>query len=322
MKTRHCRLQRQTNGERKIVVDVLCLGVACYDLIFSVEQHVGPDEKVRASELTSCGGGLAANAAITIARLGYSVAFAGYLGQDLYGDEHLHELHEAGVNTALVVRGQWPTSLSAIFVKPDGSRTLVNYGGGHDLPIGAEFHLDLCRPQAILVDGYHLAAAEPLITWARTRGIPTVLDGDTVHVGSKRLMEKVEFLVTSEHFARDFSGQADPQIALAQLSRYAPSVVITLGQLGLIWYNRDDCRFGASAGSYSAFTVPVEDTTGAGDAFHGAFAAGLSQKMPWEELLRFSSAVGALCCTKKGARPGIPSRAEVAEFLQSHPNDE
>lgn len=86
MKTRHCHLQRQTNGEREIVVDVLCLGVACYGLIFSVEQHVGPDEKVRASELTSCGGGLAANAAITIARLGYSVAFAGYLGQDLYGD--------------------------------------------------------------------------------------------------------------------------------------------------------------------------------------------------------------------------------------------
>lgn len=64
------------------------------------------------------------------------------------GDEHLHELHEAGVNTALVVRGQWPTSLSAIFVKPDGSRTLVNYGGGHDLPIGAKFHHRLSLPSA------------------------------------------------------------------------------------------------------------------------------------------------------------------------------
>ena len=64
------------------------------------------------------------------------------------GDEHLHELHEAGVNTALVVRGQWPTSLSAIFVKPDGSRTLVNYGGGHDLPIRAEFHHRLSLPSA------------------------------------------------------------------------------------------------------------------------------------------------------------------------------
>ncbi len=301
-----------------IVVDVLCLGIACYDLIFSVDRHVGPDEKVRASELTACGGGLAANAAMTVAHLGYSVAFAGYLGQDIYGDKHLHELRAAGVNTELVVRGEWPTSLSAIFVKPDGARALVNYAGSQDLPVEAEFQLDRCRPRAILVDGHHLAAAEPLIDWARAKGIPTVLDGDTVHVGSKTLMEKVEFLVASEHFALDFSCQEDAAVALAQLSRRAPSSVITLGKLGLIWRNRADSRFGASAGSYPAFAVPTEDTTGAGDAFHGAFAAGLSQGMNWEELLRFASAVGALCCTKKGARLGIPTGAEVAAFLARH----
>ena len=63
--------------EFPISVDVLCLGIACYDLIFTVDRHVGADEKIRASDLTACGGGLAANAAMTVARLGYSVAFAG-----------------------------------------------------------------------------------------------------------------------------------------------------------------------------------------------------------------------------------------------------
>ena len=58
-------------------VDLLCLGIACYDLIFSVDRHIGPDEKMKASDLTACGGGIAANAAMTGARLGYSVAFAG-----------------------------------------------------------------------------------------------------------------------------------------------------------------------------------------------------------------------------------------------------
>ena len=298
-----------------IQVDVLCQGIACYDLIFSVDRHLGPDEKMKASALTSCGGGIAANAAMTVARLGFSVAFAGYLGRDMYGDKHLDELHEAGVNTEFVARGEWPTSLSAIFVKPDGARALVNYGLGRDMPGGADISLEDCRPRAVLVDGHYLSVAEPLVARARAAGIPTVLDGDTLHPGSKTLMEMVDFLVVSEHFARQFSRQNDVDEALAQLSCCAPSTIITLGERGLCWRNRADSRFGAGAGRYPAFAITAEDTTGAGDAFHGAFTAGLSQGMAWEELLRFASAVGALCCTRKGARLGIPTGSEVAAFL-------
>ncbi len=296
-------------------VDVLCLGIACYDLIFSVDRHIDADEKMKASDLTACGGGIAANASMTVARLGYSVAFAGYLGQDMYGDKHLDELNAAGVNTDLVVRGEWPTSLSAILVKPDGSRALVNYGLGREMPGEEEFHLEDCGPRAVLVDGHYHEAAAPLVARARAAGIPTILDGDTLHPGSKTLMEMVEFLVVSEHFARQFSRQDDVEKALTQLSHCAPSTIITLGERGLYWRNRADSPFGASAGSYPAFSITAEDTTGAGDAFHGAFAAGLSQGMAWEELLRFASAVGALCCTKKGARLGIPTGPEVAAFL-------
>ena len=304
-----------SSNSAELTVDVLCLGIACYDLIFSVDRHIGPDEKMKASELTACGGGLAANAAMTVARLGSSVAFAGYLGPDMYGDQHLDELNAAGVNTELVARGEWPTSLSAIFVKPDGARALVNYGLGLDIPGGVEFHLERCRPRAVLVDGHYLEAAEPTVARARAAGIPTVLDGDTLHHGSKTLMEMVDFLVVSENFARQFSRQDDAAEALTQLSRCAPSTIITLGERGLFWRNREDARFGASSGSYPAFKVVAEDTTGAGDAFHGAFAAGLSRGMAWEELLRFASAVGALCCTRKGARLGIPTGSEVAAFL-------
>ena len=311
-------------------VDVLCLGIACYDLIFSVDRHFGPDEKIRASDLTACGGGIASNAAMTAAKLGSSVAFAGYLGQDMYGDSHIDELRAAGVNTELVVRGTRPTSLSAILVKPDGARALVNYGtwpgrestaqqkagqAGQDLARAEDFQLERCQPRAVLVDGYQIAAAELLVKRARAKNIPTVLDGDMLHAGTRTLMEKVEFLVVSEHFAQDYTRQSDPAIALEQLSSCAPSTIITLGDRGLCWRNRADSRFGAGAGSHPAFAVEAEDTTGAGDAFHGAFAAGLARGMAWEELLRFASAVGALCCTRKGARLGIPTGAEVAAFL-------
>ena len=315
-------------------VDVLCLGIACYDLIFSVDRHVGADEKIRASELTACGGGLAANAAMTVARLGYAVAFAGYLGQDMYGDSHIDELRAAGVNTELVARGEQPTSLSAILVKPDGARALVNYGAwpgretttqqgtgqGQPGPAGRGGIPAGSLPPACCLwwTGIIIAAADRLVDRARAENIPTVLDGDMLHAGTKTLMEKVEFLVVSEHFAQDFTRHTDPTIALEQLSNCAPSTIITLDDRGLCWHNRADSRFGAGAGSYPAFAVVAEDTTGAGDAFHGAFAAGLARGMGWEELLRFASAVGALCCSRKGARLGIPTGAEVAAFLARH----
>jgi sulfofructose kinase len=84
---------------------------------------------------------------------------------------------------------------------------------------------------------------------------------------------------------------------------------VTLGERGLIWQR------GTTAGALPAYAVAVVDTTGAGDAFHGALAAGLAQGMAWEELLRLASAAGALCCTKHGARLGIPTAQEVAALL-------
>jgi sulfofructose kinase len=68
-------------------------------------------------------------------------------------------------------------------------------------------------------------------------------------------------------------------------------------------------------GRFPAYTINVIVSTGAGDAFHGAFAASLAQSQNWPDTLRHASAAAALCCTKVGARTGIPTRTEVAQFL-------
>lgn len=295
--------------------DVLCVGFACYDLTFSVDHHLGPDEKGRATGLIGCGGGLAANAAVTASRLGYHTAFAGYLGNDLYGDAHLAEFDESGVDTSRVLRGDPPTSLSAILVKPDGARTLVNYR--EELPQLAATAVDLTttRVGALLFDGHQRELAIPLLAQARQMNIPTVLDADSVNEGTTALMGLVEFLVTSERFAQQFTGCVDSLEGAIALGSCAPTVVVTAGERGLAWHSQKDSRFGPSQGWFPPFSVEAVDTTGAGDAFHGAFAAALSAGMGWAELLRYASAVGALCCTKYGARIGIPTGAEVAAFL-------
>ena len=296
--------------------DVLCVGHACYDLIFTVDHHPAADEKARASAFLSCGGGTAANAAMTAARLGVSTAFAGYLGSDIYGDQHVAELAQAGVDTRLVVRGEQATPISAIFVKPDGARSIVNYKGETNGLTAADLPLPLAhlRPKVLLFDGHQPHLALALAQWAQMQGIMTILDADTVNAGNVELVRRCTLVAASERFSTEWTGARSPQEGLTVLAQAAPAVVVTLGERGLIW------RRGMETGSLPAYAVDAVDTTGAGDTFHGALAAGLAAGLEWLPLLRFAAAAGALCCTKVGARVGIPTAEEVHRLLADNIN--
>ncbi len=289
-----------------LIPDVVCIGHASYDLIFSVNHHPAADEKTTAQQFLACGGGPAANAAVVIARLGFNAAFSGYLGQDLYGDSHVQEFIKEGVNTILLVRGSMPTPVSVVWVKPDGQRALVNYKG--DTIALAETAVDYRQisAKAVLFDGHepHLA----LKFLQQQPQIPSILDAGSVHAGTLALIDKCQYLVCSEKFAQQYAG--DVSVALARLAELAPVVVITLGEKGLIWQR------GAETGRLNAPTVNAVDSTGAGDAFHGAFAAGVAQQLAWQELLVYASVAGAYCCTQTGARPGMPNRQQHSALAQ------
>jgi len=291
-------------------LDVLCVGHAAYDLIFSVEKHLLADEKASASKFVSCGGGPAANAAVTIARLGGKSAFAGYLGKDLYGEKHHSEFLKDNVCTDFISRGTAPTPVSSIWVKADGQRSIVNYR--KDTPFIDSHGIEKypCSPTVLLFDGHEPLISVPLALHARRYHSPTVLDAGSVHKGTLALMNQVDYLLASERFAKDYTGHSDMNEALRILSEKAPTTLITLGEKGLLWSHE------GQTGSFPAYAVDAVDTTGAGDAFHGAFAYALAQKFDWNESLRYSSAVAALCCCHYGARLGMPSKTQVYEFLK------
>ena len=292
-----------------IKADVLCLGHACYDLTFSVKKHPKSDEKIFADNLTECGGGPAANAAIAVSRLGLSSAFAGYLGKDLYGNMHLQELTKENVNIHLLVRNSSPTPLSTVLVKPDGKRTLINFKGSTKPLLSNAIDFSPITAKVILFDGHEPSASLDLLEIARHQKIPTILDAGSMHEGTLQLWNKVDYLVASEKFALQFADTFDE--ALTRLAKESPAVVITLGEKGLVW------RRNNQSGSLAAFSINAVDTTGAGDAFHGAFAAALALGLEWSDLLAYSSAAGALCCTKIGARQGLPFKSEHAGLLQT-----
>lgn len=290
-------------------VDVLCVGASSYDLIYSVDHHPHPDEKIRASSFTGCGGGPAANAAITVSRCGLQSAFIGYLGNDIFGNAHMAELQKAGVHTELVARGRHSSALSVVMVKPDGSRALVNYRKPESFLAADSVDCSAIKARVVLFDGHEPHISVPLAIAARQRGIITVLDAGSLHFGTEELAGRVDYLVCSENFGFEFTGEAKKEKVLEKLVSYAPNAIITLGSNGLAWKNR------TGSGRLAAYDVRAIDTTGAGDVFHGALAACLARQMEWLESLRYASAAGALCCTRIGARLGIPTAEEVEAFL-------
>ena len=283
-------------------IDVLCVGHASYDFIFSVDHHPTADEKIVAQNFLGCGGGPAANAAVTAAKLNFKTAFAGYLGQDIYGENHYQEFLNYSVNTDLIIHGSSPTPLSTIIVKPNGNRALINYKGNTRALSAGDIDFSSVTAKVVLFDGHEPHISLPLLKQLKQQGIPTILDAGSVHEGTLALMNEVDYLVCSEKFAVQFAG--DEVTALSRLAQVSKVVVITLGERGLIWQRGQD------TGNLPAFKINAIDTTGAGDAFHGAFAAAVASDLNWFQILRFASAAGALCCTKIGARTGLPSKLE------------
>ena len=149
--------------------------------------------------------------------------------------------------------------------------------------------------------------------WAREAGITVVLDADVVKPHIPELLELTDYIVASERFAREFTGETDVKRAAGRLLRDGvTAVVVTAGDQGSFCASRE-IEFHCPA-----FQVKVVDTTGAGDVFHGAFDFGLLRGWDLQRTIRFASAVAAMTCRHPGGRAGIPALGEALAFLRAH----
>lgn len=302
-------LKAKTNSPA--LLDVLCVGYACIDINFKARHHPGPDEKLRATSMHSCGGGPAANAAVAIARLGGKAGFVGYLGREAFGEAQLSEFQDEGVDTSRISRGDSPTPLACVTIKPDGQRSIIDYRAAQS--VAAEDTTSLAKQAAkvLLVDGHQPLLSAKLLNEARESGIPSLLDAGSVHDGTLILYNRVDYLITSEKFAREMSGEEDPRLALAALDGAAPFIACTWGARGVYWQDDEGQHH------MPAFDIEPVDTTGAGDAFHGAFALGLAQGLSVRDNMRRASATGALACLKPGARSALPEKNRVDALVRA-----
>ena len=272
---------------------VVCIGLATRDTILAVPRRPEADGLIVATDVAVAGGGPAATAAATLARLGVPASFVGAVGDDEVGTFVRESLEAEGVDVselAVVPGGRSPQS--AVLVEPGGVRTIAAFRG--ELPALAlsQRARELCRKaEWVHVDQTGYRAAPP--------GVRLSIDGGNPIDGLD--LTRVALYAPTESALREAFGDAEGALAAG-----AELVVVTRGGGGSAAYTHDGETVEAPA-------HPIEpvSTLGAGDVFHGALLAALLRDAPLGEALAFANACAALSCRALDGRSAIPTLEEV-----------
>jgi sulfofructose kinase len=295
---------------------VLCVGSVSLDHVYSLTSPLVRSRKNVAESYLDIGGGVAANAAVTVTRLGCRATLLGCVGTGPVGDLVVDELRSERIDVHLIRRLEdAATAESVVLVEPGGERTIV----GHAPAVAHEHspRLSCTDFDGVLVDARWPDATRAALELAAARGLPGVVDVDRLPFDTALrhdVFRLASHLVFSRSALEALTGVSDPACALHHARHLTSAhLSVTCGADGVLWLHGREVR------RLPAFDIDVVDTTGAGDVFHGAFTVGLAEHMSEEHALRFAAGAAALKCSRPGARMGIPTRHDVTEFLASRP---
>ena len=197
---------------------VVCAGNVVLDLVFAVDELPHGGEKFRAKDLRTTTGGMAANAAVTIVRLGGAARLVARLGADDHAEQISAGLRDAGVDCSCVSRyAGCRTSCSSVYVDARGERQLVNFRDPHLPTEAALLDAALAEPfAAALADTRWPEAAAALMQAARAAGRPGVVDVEAP--ADLRMLDAASHLAFSAQGLREVGGADDLERALRDVA--------------------------------------------------------------------------------------------------------
>jgi ribokinase len=299
--------------------DVTVVGSINQDMVARVPRLPGPGQTVLGHELIIAPGGKGLNQAVAAARSGARTAFVGMVGEDSAGAHLLDVLADEGVDIHGVLKVGALTGRALIAVADDGENHIVVVPGANWVVSPA--HIDLHRvridhAKVVLAQlEIPMDAVEHAMDRARAAGARTILNATPPVALRPELLRAIDYLVVNEHEAAAMAEMTvrtpdDAAVAGAALRAQGCRVaIVTLGSEGAVLVGEQ--------GSIHEPAIPVDavDTTAAGDAFAGGFAARLAEGATLADALRWAVAAGSLAVTSLGAAPSIPVRADLEHVL-------
>jgi len=298
---------------------VLIAGTINTDLVARVRAAPAAGETVTGRDFAIFPGGKAANQAVAAARSGAPTAMLGAVGEDDFGRARRADLVREGIDVADVAETSLAASgVALIFVEESGENRIVYVPGATATVSAAQATAALrrVRPAVVLLTAeLPLPALQALVASARQLGATVVVNAAPEPSRVQEIARQADVLIVNQTEARELLGTLGANNGWADVARDLAmtgprGAIVTCGADGAILWHEGNLT------ELPAPQVDVVDTTGAGDAFCGAFAAALAGGTGVDEAARAAVVAGSLAVTKPGAQPSMPTLAEIERFRE------
>ncbi len=297
---------------------VVVVGSVNMDLVIRVPRMPATGETLAGTGFTTVPGGKGANQAVAAARSGAPTTFVGRVGNDAFGRRLRRSLDGDGVDVMrLRTDPEQPTGIAIVTVDGHGENAIVVVAGANGRTdaqdaAGAIASAGICLLQGEIPAAAVLGAAR----LARAAGCAVFLDPAPPDDLPRAIWPLCALMLPNAREAEALTGIAVTDAPSAKaagdalVARGARAALVKMGHAGAVLVTP------SGATSVAAFEVEAIDTTAAGDCMAGALAAARAGGASLAEAAEFGAAAAAVCVTRAGAQPSLPTREETLRFLR------
>jgi ribokinase len=297
--------------------DISVLGIFVADISFSGNKIPAVGETILGNKYNVGPGGKGCNQAVAISRLGGKVNFISKIGKDTYGELALDTLKKNNINTENVIQDEkLQTGVAGILVDQNSGKNAINVivGAPDTLKISEiNKQLNVIKNSKIFLTQLEVPKDVTLhcLKAAKENGCLTILNPAPASEITKEFYSNIDYFTPNETEAEFYTGikitnEKEAKQAADKLIKLGiKKVIITLGEKGLFYSDGIEEMF------FQACIVKAIDTTGAGDAFNGGLAFGLSKEKSIKECLKLANKVAGISTTKLGAGDAMPFLKDI-----------
>lgn len=300
---------------------ICVLGVFNADLKFTVDQFPAPGQTLHSKSFAVQAGGKGFNQAVAAKRAGGGeVSFLSAIGKDQFGDMAQQIMAREGLDASMVSRNDHlPTGTAGIVVEESSAQNMIIIAPGAasslDRQAIAQYESQIAQANLFVTNlEVPVEAAVEGLRLAKKHGVTTVLDPAPAQVLPFEAWGYVDYVTPNESEAAQLVGDSvedldDALFAGRELCDMGVgTAIVTMGEQGAVMINEQGHLI---ARPYDKGTVV--DTTGAGDAFNGAFIAALAMDLNLEDALTYAMAGASLCIEANGAAEAMGHQAQILE---------
>ncbi len=303
---------------------ILVIGSSNTDLIARVSHLPAAGETLQGSAYQQAMGGKGANQAMAAHRAGGDVSFITSVGDDSNGDNAIAYYRKEGLDVSESQRvAGVPSGIAMIWVDDRGENSIVIIPGANN-KLSPEFistvQEEIAHAEVVMLQmEIPYETIKAVCRLAGKSNTRVVLNAAPAVALDQELLGMIDILIVNETEAEVISGVRvetgkEEKVAGLLLDSGVKTVILTLGKRGSLLKSREANYF------EPAYQVQAVDTTAAGDTFCGAMVAEITRGHSLKSALKFATAAAAICVTRMGAQPSVPTEEEIHEFIQKHIN--